>query len=148
MLKVINRVVVWSIVIAFVLYYPTMISIHVKLPLLIGIFGYLFIKGLDGKGFRYIIIPLIYLLNLEINLSLPVMLSLFAVIVVYLTIYPKLIFLKRCPICIAIISVTFIDIFYFLFILLYDFIFSVSSIGVNSLLLFSLVTDIVLAVFV
>jgi len=147
-LKVINRVVVWSIVIAFVLYYPTMISIHVKLPLLIGIFGYLFIKGLDGKGFRYIIIPLIYLLNLEINLSLPVMLSLFAVIVVYLTIYPKLIFLKRCPICIAIISVTFIDIFYFLFILLYDFIFSVSSIGVNSLLLFSLVTDIVLAVFV
>jgi len=147
-LKFINRVIVWSIVIAFVLYYPTMISIHVKLPLLIGIFGYLFIKGLDGKGFRYIIIPLIYLLNLEINLSLPILLSLFSVIVVYLTIYPKLIFLKRCPICIAIISVTFIDIFYFIFILIYDFIFSVSSIGVNSLLLFSLVTDIILAVFV
>jgi len=147
-LKFINRVINWSIIIAFILYYPTMISIHVKLPLLIGIFGYLFIKGLEGNGARYIFIPLIYLLNLEINLSLPVMLSLFSVIVVYLTIYPKLVFLKRCPVCIAIISVTFIDIFYFIFILLYDFIFSVSSIGVNSLLLFSLVIDIILAVFI
>ena len=123
-----------------------MISIHVTLPLMIGIAGYLIIRGLEGSGFIYILMPTLYLLNLEINLSLPMLLSLFSVLVYYLTIYNKLIFLKRCPKCIAIISVIFIDLFYLGFILLYDFIFSTFSIDLDSNLAFSLVMDIIMAV--
>lgn len=134
--------------ILFVLYYPTMISIHVTLPLMIGIAGYLIIRGLEGEGFIYIIMPLLYLLNLEINLSLPMMLSFFSVLVYYLSIYHRLIFLKRCRRCIAVISVIFIDLFYLGFILLYDFIFSTFSIDLDSNLVFSLVMDIVMAVII
>ena len=136
----------WACITLFVLYYPTMISIHVTLPLMIGVAGYLIIKGLESSNWKYIVIPLIYLLNLEINLSLPMLLSLFSILVYYLSIYPKLIFLKRCPTCIAILSVIFIDLYYLGFILLYDFIFSTFSIGFNSNLMFSLVMDIVVAV--
>ena len=136
----------WGLILLFVLYYPTMISIHVTLPLMIGIAGYLFIRGLEGGGFVYILLPTLYLLNLEVNLSLPILLSLFSVLVYYLTIYPKLIFLKRCPKCIALLSVVFIDLFYLGFILLYDFIFSTFSIDLDSNLAFSLVMDIVMAV--
>lgn len=136
----------WGAILLFVLYYPTMISIHVTLPLMIGISGYLIIRGLEGEGLMYIIMPVLYLLNLEVNLSLPILLSLFSVLVYYLTIYHRLIFLKRCQTCIAVISVIFIDLFYLGFILLYDFIFSTFSIGLDSNLVFSLVIDIVMAV--
>ena len=142
----IKNLLKWGAIILFVLYYPTMISIHVTLPLMIGIAGYLLIRGLEGGGFIYILMPTLYLLNLEINLSLPMLLSPFSVLVYYLSIYPKLIFLKRCPKCIAIISVIFIDLFYLGFILLYDFIFSTFSIDLDSNLAFSLVMDIVMAV--
>ena len=136
----------WGAVLLFVLYYPTMISIHVTLPLMIGIAGYLIIRGLEGEGFVYILMPILYLLNLEINLSLPILLSLFSVLVYYLSMYHRLVFLKRCPRCISVISVIFIDIFYLGFILLYDFIFSTFSIDLDSNLVFSLVIDIVMAV--
>ena len=143
---VIKNIFKWGSITLFVLYYPTMISIHVTLPLMIGVAGYLIIKGLEGARLVYILIPLLYLLNLEINLSLPMLLSLFSVLIYYLSIYHRLIFLKRCPTCIAIISVIFIDLYYFVFILLYDFIFSTFSIGLNSNLVFSLVIDIIVAV--
>ncbi len=133
-------------ILAFVLFYPMLISIYVTLPLFIGFAGYLLLRGLEGDGWRFILLPILYLVNLEINLSLPIFLSLIAVLLHYLFIYPSLIFLKRCPICIAIISVLAIDMIYGGLIMIYDFIFTTSSVTINSQLLYSLIMDIVAAV--
>ena len=94
---------------AFVIYYPILISVHVRLPLFIGFAGYLVLEGLEGRGWRYLIPAFIYLVNLEINLSLPLFLSFVAVLITYLFVYPHIIFMKRCRQCIAFISVIFID---------------------------------------
>ena len=133
-------------ILAFVLFYPMLISIYVTLPLFIGFAGYLLLRGLEGEGWRFILLPILYLVNLEINLSLPIFLSLIAVLLHYLFIYPSLMFLKRCPICIAIISVLIIDLIYGGLIMIYDFIFTTSSVTINSQLLYSLIMDIVAAV--
>jgi len=123
-----------------------LVSIYVTMPLFIGFAGYLILQGLDGKGWRYILFPLLYLLNLEINLSLPLLLSLLAVLAYYLFLYPSVLFFKRCRVCVALISVLSIDLIYFGLIMTYDFIFEIQSIQVNLLLLYSLTMDAILAV--
>jgi hypothetical protein len=104
------------------------------------------LRGLNGEGWRFLLLPLLYLANLEINLSLPLFLSFAAVLVYYLFFYPSVLFLKRCPLCIAILSVIFIDLIYLGLIMSYDFIFASGSIEINLLLLYSLVMDILAAV--
>jgi hypothetical protein len=136
----------WLGVILFILLYPMLISIYVTLPLFIGFAGYLILRGLNGEGWRYFWLPLLYLLNLEINLSLPLFLTLAAVLVYYLFLYPSVLFLKRCALCVAILSVTFIDLIYLGMIMIYDFIFGSGSIEVNLLLLYSLAMDILAVV--
>jgi len=123
-----------------------LISIYVTLPLFIGFAGYLIVRGLNGEGWRYLLLPLLYLLNLEINLSLPLLLTLAAVLIYYLFFYPSVLFLKRCPLCVAILSVLFIDGIYLGLILLYDFIFASESIEINTSLFSSLAADILAAV--
>lgn len=136
----------WTGLIALVLFYPMLISIYVTLPLFIGFAGYLIVRGLNGEGWRYLLLPLLYLLNLEINLSLPLLLTLAAVLIYYLFFYPSVLFLKRCPLCVAILSVLFIDGIYLGLILLYDFIFASESIEINTSLFSSLAADILAAV--
>ncbi len=119
---------------------------YVYLPLFIGFAGYLIIRGIDGYGLFYIWFPLIYLINLEANLSLPMFLSLFAVFLFYLTFYEKIRYLKRCPVCVGLLSVITIDLYYFGILLGYDFIFDTSSIFINSLLIYSLVFDLLFVV--
>jgi len=131
---------------AFILFYPMLVSIYVTLPLFIGFAGYLMLQGIEGKGWRYILFPLLYLLNLEVNLSLPMFLSVLAVLIYRIFVYPSVLFLKRCPLCVALISVLSIDLLYFGLILGYDFIFDTRSIEVNPLLLYSLSMDAIAAV--
>jgi len=133
-------------IVAFVLFYPMLVSIYVTLPLFIGFAGYLVLRGLEGEGGRYLILPLLYLLNLEINLSLPLLLSLAAVLIYDLTLYSSVLFLKRCRICVAFLSVLFIDLIYLGLIEIYDFIFSTSSITINMQLIYSLLMDLIAAV--
>ncbi len=133
-------------ILLFILVYPMLISIYVTLPLFIGYAGYLIVQGIEGRGWRYVLLPLLYLLNLEINLSLPLLATLFAVLIYDLLLYPSVLFLKRCPPCVALISVVAIDLIYFALLLGYDFIFSTVSIEINSLLLYSLVMDAIVAV--
>ena len=128
------------------LFYPMLISIHVTLPLFIGLAGYMMLMGMEGKGWKYILYPLFYLINLEINLSLPLLLTLFGVLAYRLFLYPSVLFLKRCRVCVSLISVLMIDMIYFGLIVGYDFVFESRSIGTNMLLLYSLVMDIVVAV--
>ncbi len=104
------------------------------------------IWGIDGHGVRYVWFPLLYLLNLEANLSLPMFLSLLAILLFYLTIYEKIRYFKRCSVCVGLLSVVVIDIYYFILLLGYDFIFDTTSIFINSLLLYSLTFDLIFAV--
>jgi len=128
------------------LFYPMLISIHVTLPLFIGFAGYMLLQGMEGKGWRHLVYPMFYLLNLEINLSLPLLLSFFGVLLYRLFFYPSVLFLKRCRLCVAVISVLMIDAIYFGLIMGYDFVFDCRSIEVNMLLLYSLVMDVIVAV--
>jgi len=136
----------WIAVGCFVLLYPILISMYVFLPLFIGFAGYMIIWGIDGHGVRYIWFPLLYLLNLEANLSLPMFLSLLAILLFYLTLYERIRYFKRCSVCVGLLSVVAIDIYYFILILGYDFMFDTTSIFINSLLLYSLVFDLIFVV--
>jgi len=139
-------ILVWATIGCFVLFYPILISMYVFLPLFIGFAGYMVIWGIDGHGVRYIWFPLLYLLNLEANLSLPMFLSLLAILLFYLTIYEKIRYFKRCSVCVGLLSVVAIDIYYLILLLGYDFIFDTTSIFINSLLLYSLVFDLIFVV--
>jgi hypothetical protein len=145
-MKGVIRWLAWAGLLAFILLYPMLISIYVTLPLFIGYAGWTLVRGLDGNGWRYLLLPLFYLLNLEINLSLPLFLSLGAVLAYYLFLYPSVLYLKRCPLCVAILSVIFIDLIYLGAIMIYDFIFDAGSVEVNLLLLYSLAMDVLAAV--
>ncbi len=134
----------WSIVITFIIFYPMLISIYVFLPLLIGFMGYVLILGIDRSRISYVFISLVYLINIEVNLSLPLFLSVLTVMLFYVTIYPHLYVLKKCKVCIPLLSVIFIDLLYFIMLLGYDFIFEESSIVIDQLLLYSLVVDILM----
>ena len=141
-----KRLVMTLLILLTIFIYPMLISIYVTLPLFIGFSGYLVLQGIEGRGWRFILYPALYLLNLEINLSLPLLLTLLAVLAYYLLLYPSVLFLKRCRLCVALISVLAIDLIYFGLIMGYDFIFDTRSIEVNMLLLYSLAMDVIAAV--
>ena len=128
--------VVWVATLFYIIFYPMFISIYVFLPLMVGFMGYLFIYGIERSDTKYITLSLIYLINLEVNLSLPLFLTLLTVIFFYIFIYPILAILKECKICVALFSVLFIDLLYFIMLVGYDFIFDASSIVVDQLLLY------------
>ena len=143
-MKTVWPTLIWSIVIAFIIFYPMLISIYVFLPLMIGFMGYVLILGIDRPRASYIFISLVYLINLEVNLSLPLFLSALTIMLFYITIYPHLYVLKKCKVCIPLLSVIFIDLLYFIMLLGYDLIFSESSIVIDQLLLYSLAVDILM----
>ena len=148
MTRNILRGLAWLLVLGAVLLYPILISMYVSLPLFIGLAGYLIIWGIEGHGIRYIWLPFVYLLNLEANLSLPMFLSLLSTLLFYLTLYERIRYFKRCPVCVGLLSVMAIDLYYFLVLLGYDFIFDVSSISINAILLYSMIFDLIFVVLV
>ncbi len=134
----------WLMAILFVVFYPMLISIYVFVPLMIGFMGYVLLLGIDRPRAIYIIFGSIYLINLEVNLSLPLFLSIVVVILFYLTIYPKLIVFKKFRWTIPLLSVIFIDLIYIILLLGYDFIFSESSVVLDKLLIYSFIVDILM----
>lgn len=133
--------VLWLIVICFIAFYPMLISIYVFLPLMIGFMGYVLVLGIERPRSAYIAVALVYLINLEVNLSLPLFLTILAILLFYATIYPQFHVIKMCKICTPLLSVLFIDLLYFILLLGYDLIFSGTSIAVDKLLFYSLVVD-------
>jgi hypothetical protein len=142
--KFLKTILIWSAVVFFVVFYPMLISIYVFLPLMIGFMGYVLLLGIDKSKTSYVLISIAYLINLEANLSLPLFLSILAVILFYITIFSKFYIIKKCQVCIVFLSVLFIDIIYFILLLGYDMFLGESSIIVDQLLLYSLVIDIVM----
>ena len=136
--------VFWILSIIFIIFYPMLISIYVFLPLMIGAIGYLFIIGLEESNRSYIIFTVIYMVNLEVNLSLPLFLILITVLSFYLAIYPTLLILKECKMCVAVLSAVFIDLLYFIALVGYDFVFQEVSIVVDQLLFYTLFVDMIM----
>ncbi len=132
---------IWFLIITFILFYPMLISIYVFLPLFIGVGGYIFIVGINQKKWHHVLLTILYFINLEVNLSLPFFLMILSTLIVYTIFYTKLAQVKRCKICAKILLVLLLDIVYLASLLGYDFIFQTSSIGVDTLLAYSLIVD-------
>jgi hypothetical protein len=134
-------VLYWTLIVCFVVFYPMLISIYVFLPLMIGFMGYILVEGIDRSKISYVTVSLIYLINLEVNLSLPLFLTVLTSILFYVTVFPHLHVLKKCKVCIPLLSVIFIDLIYFIVLMGYDILFGESSIVVDQLLFYSLLAD-------
>ncbi len=140
------KILLGLFLILFVILYPMLISIYVFLPLFIGFAGWSLVRGIDGEGWGYILFPLIYLTNLEINLSLPLMMVVFATLLYYLTLYERVLVLKKCRVCVAVLSVVLIDLYYLGSLIVYDVVMDTGSIVIDKLLWYSLLADIFMAV--
>ena len=66
-----QKTLIWIGIGLFVFFYPMLISIYVFLPLFIGAMSYMFILGLEKEKKAYILISIIFMMNIEVNLSLP-----------------------------------------------------------------------------
>jgi len=130
----------------FILFYPMLISIYVFLPLFIGAMSYILLQGLEKKKPTYVLIAIIFLLNLEINLSLPLFLSIITSLVFYVTLYPSLLHFRRCKLCKPLLSVLILDFLYLGALFAFDFIFHLDSVTLDSILLYSLVVDLLVVV--
>jgi len=141
-----HRPFLWIAILIFIAFYPMLISIYVFLPLLIGIMGYIMIMGIEDGKLHYILIAMIYFINLEVNLSLLFFLTIISTLLMYVLFYHNLTYFRSCQICKPILSVILIDLVYLGLLLAYDFIFQSSSIVLDNILLYSLVVDILVVV--
>ena len=131
-----------------VVIYPALISIYVTLPLFVGFSALMLIKGIDEDNFLYAVFAFIYMLMLEINLSLPLLLLPISALIFYVFIRKHLNFLKLCPKCISILTVIFINIIYFFLLSILDISTSQNSINFDYLIILSIIFDIFAAVLV
>jgi hypothetical protein len=141
-----QKLLVWTVILLFVLFYPMLISIYVFLPLFTGVMGYMLILGMEKGKITYVIVSLLYLLNLDVNLSLPFFLASIAILFVYIFFYPHLIHFRKCKVCTPFLSVLLIDVVYLAFLMAYDFIFQADNIILDDILLYPLVVDLLVAV--
>lgn len=136
----------WLFILLFVVFYPMLISIYVFLPLLIGAMSYILIQGLERGSLAAVLIAIVYLVNLEVNLSLPLFFSLIVTLLFYVGIYPSLTHFRKCRVCKPLLSVILLDVFYLGSLFAFDFIFQTQSIFLDSILLYSLIVDMLIVV--
>lgn len=141
-----HKILFFVAIVFFVLFYPMLISIYVFLPLFIGAMSYLLILGLDKEKSFSLPLAIIYLINLEVNLSLPLFLTIISAFVFYVTLYPSLKHFRKCKICKPLLSVIILDFFYLGSLFTFDFIFQTQSIVLDNILLYSLVVDMLIVV--
>ena len=138
-------VLFWLVV---VLLYPMLISIYVTLPLFIGFAGLMFIIGVEKEKYLYVLFAIVYMLNVEINLSLPLFLLLISTLIFYIFINNKLHFLKLCRVCVYVLTVVSINLIYFFILTLYDIVSHQHSINCDGLIVISIIYDIIAAVLI
>jgi hypothetical protein len=137
-----------SVFFLFVIFYPMLISIYVSLPFLIGTVSYILLEGIQKDKPMYIFMGIVYLINLEVNHTLPLFLTIISAFMFYLFIYRGLTHFRSCKICKPIISVVLLDIFYLLALIIFDFIFKTDSIHLDLMLFYSLIVDMILVVLI
>jgi len=142
----IRKLIVWILAILFVLFYPMLISIYVFLPLFFGVVGYMLIRGIEEGKWAFILLSLIYLINMDINLSMPFLLISIAILLVYIFIYPHLNHFRKCKVCTPLLTVLMIDLVYFAVLMVYDFIFQTHIVRLDEILFYPLIVDLLVAV--
>ena len=144
--KLLHLPIVWVFFILFIIFYPMFISIYVFLPLLIGVMGYILMRGIDQNKITYIIASIVYFINLEVNLSLPLFLTILVVLLIYVIFYHHLNYFRKCTVCRPILSVILIDVVYLGFLMGYDFIFQTSNVALDNILYYTLIVDLLMVV--
>jgi hypothetical protein len=144
--NILIKTILWLLAIVFIIFYPMLISIYVFLPLMIGVMGYILTQGIERNKLDYVIVAGIYLINLDLNLSLPIFLSIVASMIVYVMIDKSFLAKTKCKLCKTLISVVLIDFVYLGVLLGYDFIFQTQSVVLDELLVYSLIIDMIVAV--
>ncbi len=134
-----------SLLFLFVIVYPLLVSMYTILPPLIGLAGYLMIIHIDDKKI-YSISAFFYLLNLDLNLTLPLFLSSSIIILILMFIYEPLNRLVRCRVCLLFILIVIIDFSYYMSLFVYDFIFTSTTVIGDMLLVYYIVIDIFVGV--
>lgn len=141
-LSFINKILLFL----FVLIYPVLVSIYITLPPFIGLVGYLIMINMS-RNKLLALSGFFYLLNLELNLTLPILLSIFVVVMVHIFFYSKLKRLIRCRYCLLFVLIISIDFFYYMSLFMYDFMFNTSTIIGDVLLVYYILVDIFLGLF-
>jgi len=136
----------WLFAGIFIFFYPMLISIYVFLPLLIGAMGYMLVQGLERGKTPFILLAIVYMINLEVNLSLPVFLIIISTLLFYVIVYPYFKHFRKCQICRPLLSVVVLDIMYLGSLFTYDFIFQTQSIILDDILLYTLIVDMLVVV--
>ncbi len=143
-----HSIIYYIIILSFIIFYPMLISIYVFLPLLIGLVLYIFVDALEKNSWVNMLLATIYMINLEVNLNLPIFLMLIIALLFYLIIFPYLRQFGECILCKAILGVILLDFIYFSSILLFDFIFETQSIVFDKILIYSLIVDILMVMII
>jgi len=141
-----HKPLIWISIALFISFYPMLISIYVFLPLFIGAMSYMFVLGLEKEKTAYILISIFFMMNIEVNLSLPTFLIIISALLFYVLVYPSLIHFRKCKVCRPILSVLLLDLMYLASLFAYDFVFQTQSIVLDKILLYSLVVDMLIVV--
>ena len=130
----------------FLFFYPVLVSMYTMLPPLIGFVGYIIIKNISKNRFLALG-GMLYLFNLDLNLTLPMLLSIFVIVMIYIFLYSKLKRLIRCHVCLLFALMIIIDFSYYLSLFIYDFMFNTSTVIGDMLLVYYIVIDIFIGLF-
>lgn len=136
----------WLFIVSFLIFYPMLISIYVFLPLLIGVMSYVLVKGIEKGNLAAIVMAIVYMVNLEVNLSLPLFFILIVTLLFYVMIFPYFRHFRKCIVCKPLLSVIFLDLGYLGSLFAFDFIFQTQSIFLDTILLYSLIVDMLIVV--
>ena len=136
----------WFPLIGIVIFYPMLVSIYTILPPLIGIAGLVIITNID-RNKVYALAGMLYLVNLDLNLTLPSLLSLFSAIIIYALVYPTTKLMIRCKKCLALFLIILMNTVFYTTLFLYDVIFSSKIIVADSMLILYILLDILIGLF-
>jgi len=138
------RLFIWS----FVLLYPTIASIYAFSPPLLGIASFILIEALEKKDIEHIFMVLVYLLNIDVNFSMPLFLSLLATLLIYTLVYPRLNVFLHCKICVAGLIVVIFNLLYLEMVLIYSYVFKELILEIDALLVAYFVFDLMMVLIV
>jgi len=133
----------WVFIIFAVGFYPMLTSIYPLLPPLIGIAGLVIIYNMD-KNVIYPLAGMLYLVHLDLNLTLPFMLSIFSVIFIRMFIYSTAKLMIRCKICLTLFLILLVDAFYYINLFLYDIILDSKTIIADPILTYYILSDFII----
>ncbi len=138
-----QKILEWIFILFFVMIYPMLKSMYPILPPLFGIAGLVIIYNIK-KNIIYTLSTMVYLVHLDLNLGLPFMLSIFSILIINTFIYPSLKLLIRCKVCLSVLLIVLIDLFYYINLFIYDLVLDASTIIVDSMLSFYIFIDVII----